>query len=272
MAGAARRYSLGRSALYGGAALIATFLLAPLLVVVPVSFSDSTLMQFPPPGWSLRWYRAYFDNPAWIDATWMSLKTGLAVAVLSTALGIAAALGLSRARFPGRAALQTFILSPLIVPVIILSVGLYYLYSFARLNDTFLGLVIGHLVLTFPYATVVISASLEDFDQILEQAARGLGAAPFTAFRRITLPLIGPGVAVAFLFGFLTSFDEVVVAIFITGPETITLPRKMWEGIRFELNPTIAAVSTLLIGISWILMLIAGLLRRIGGKAQRRER
>jgi putative spermidine/putrescine transport system permease protein len=193
-----------------GAALIATFLLAPLLVVVPVSFSDSTLMQFPPPGWSLRWYRAYFDNPAWIDATWMSLKTGLTVAVLSTALGIAAGLGLSRARFPGRAALQTFILAPLIVPVIILSVGLYYLYSFARLNGTFLGLVIGHPVLTFPYATVVISASLEDFDQTLEQAARGLGAAPFTAFRRVTLPLIGPGVAVAFLFGFLTSFDEVV--------------------------------------------------------------
>lgn len=256
------RQTLGRAALHGGVALIAFFLLAPLLIVLPVSFSDSTLLQFPPQRWSLRWYRAYFDNPAWIDASWMSLKAGLAVAVLSTALGVAAALGISRGRFPGRAALQTFILSPLVVPVIILSVGLYYLYSFASLNGTFFGLVIGHVVLTFPYATVVIAASLEDFDRTLEQAAQGLGAAPFTAFRRVTLPLIGPGVAVAFLFSFLTSFDEVVMATFITGPETITLPRKMWEGIRFELNPTIAAVSTLLIAISWFLMLIVGLLRR----------
>lgn len=248
--------------LWTAVALTALFLLAPLLVVIPISFSESALLQFPPKGWSLRWYRAYFDSPSWIAASWMSLETGLTVALASTALGTAAALGLARARVRCRALVQAFLLSPLVVPVIILSIGLYYVYAFVGLNGTFAGLVIGHVVLTVPYAAVVIGAALEDFDRRLEQAAQGLGASPLVAFRRITLPLIGPNVAIAFLFGFLTSFDEVVLAIFLTGPETMTLPRKMWDGIRFELNPTIAAVSTMLIALSWCLFLAAGLLRR----------
>ena len=257
--------SFGRLVLYGLAALVAVFLMAPLLIVVPMSFSPSTLMQFPPPGVSLRWYDSYFANRSWTDATWMSLKAGLIVAVISTALGMAAALGLARARFRGKAVLQAFILSPLIVPVIILSVGLYFVFSLIRLNGTLTGLVIGHVVLTFPYATIVIGASLEEFDRTLEEAARGLGAPPWRAFLRVTLPLLGPSVFVALLFSFLTSFDEVVLAVFITGPETITLPRKMWEGIRFELNPTIAAVSTLLIAVSWGMMLLAAIVRRRRG-------
>jgi putative spermidine/putrescine transport system permease protein len=257
-----RRPAVGRILLGATVAATVLFLLAPLLIVIPISFSDSTLMQFPPKGFSLRWYHAYFDSASWIAASWMSLEIGLTVAVASTALGTAAALGLSRARFRGRAAVQAFMLSPLVMPVIILSIGLYYVYAFVGLNGTVVGLVIGHVVLTVPYATVVIGAALEDFDRRLEQAAQGLGAAPLVAFRRIALPLIGPSVAIAFLFGFLTSFDEVVLAIFLTGPETMTLPRKMWDGIRFELNPTIAAVSTMLIALSWGLFLVAGLLRR----------
>ena len=261
-AAAHRPPALGSALLRVTVAAIGVFLVAPLLVVIPMSFSDSTLMQFPPPRFSLRWYAAYFNDRAWIGATWMSLKAGLLVAIVSTALGTAAALGLARGRFAGRAVLQSFILSPLVVPVIILAVGLYYFYSFFRLNGTLTGLVLGHVVLTFPYALVVISASVEGLDPALEQAARGLGASPLTAFGRVTLPLIAPGVAVAFLFAFLTSFDEVVLAVFITVPETTTLPRKMWEGIRFELNPTIAAVSTLLIVVSSSLMGIVALLRR----------
>jgi putative spermidine/putrescine transport system permease protein len=247
-------------ALYGGIAMIAAFLIAPLLIVIPMSFSDSTLLQFPPLRLSLRWYRAYLGDHAWIDATWMSLKAGVLVALLSTSLGLAAAVGLVRGRFG--AALRSLVLSPLVVPVIILAVGLYYLYAYLHLNNTLTGLVLGHIVLTLPYVIVVVSASLEDLDRTWEQAALGLGATPFRAFRRITLPLIAPGVAVAFLFAFLTSFDEVVLAVFVTGPETTTLPRKMWEGIRFELNPTIAAVSTLLIAVSWSVILLAGLVRR----------
>ena len=242
---------------------ISVFLIAPLLVVIPMSFSDSTLMQFPPQRFSLRWYEVYFGSRAWIDATWMSLKAGLLVAIISTTLGTAAAMGMARSRFAGRAVLQSFILSPLVVPVIILAVGLYYFYSFFHLNGTLTALVLGHVVLTFPYALVVISASLEGLDPAFEQAAQGLGASPVTAFGRVTLPLIAPGLGVAFLFGFLTSFDEVVLAVFITGPETTTLPRKMWEGIRYELNPTIAAVSTMLIVVSSSLMLLVALLRRL---------
>jgi ABC-type spermidine/putrescine transport system permease subunit II len=256
------RRASGRTVLYGFAVLIAAFLIAPLIIVVPMSFSASTLMQFPPQRFSLRWYESYFNDPAWLRATWVSVKTALLVATISVVFAIGTSIGLTRGRFAGRAVLQSLILSPLVVPVIILAAGLYYLYSFARLNGTLMGLVLGHIVLTFPYAVVVISASLEDLDPTFERAARGLGANPLRAFLRITLPLIGPAVGVAYLFCFLTSFDEVVLATFITGPETATLPRKMWDGIRFELNPTIAAVSTLLIGTSWALMLVVALLRR----------
>lgn len=261
----------GRFALNALAAAIAFFLLAPLIVVVPMSFSDSTLLLFPPQRWSLRWYNSYFNDRAWVEATWTSLKVGLVVAVISVVIALASAVGLMRGRFPGRTFLQALVLSPLVVPVVILAAGLYYVYSFARLNGTFTGLVVGHVVLTFPYAVVVISASLEDLDPALERAACGLGATPLRAFLLVALPLIAPAVGIAFLFSFLTSFDEVVLAAFITGPETITLPRKMWDGIRFELNPTLAAVSTLLIAVSWSLMLLAAMLRRIrGGKGARR--
>lgn len=256
------RGRIGLNALVGA---IAFFLLAPLIVVVPMSFSDSTLLQFPPQRWSLRWYNSYFGDRAWVGATWTSLKVGLVVAVISVVLALAAAVGLMRGRFPGRTFVQALVLSPLVVPVVILAAGLYYVYSFARLNGTFAGLIVGHVVLTFPYAVVVISASLEDLDPALERAARGLGAHPLRAFLLVALPLIAPAVGIAFLFSFLTSFDEVVLAAFITGPETITLPRKMWDGIRFELNPTLAAVSTLLIAVSWSLMLLAAMLRRIRG-------
>ncbi len=244
------------------AVLVLVFLMAPLLIVVPVSFSDSTLLRFPPRGFSLRWYEAYLGDPAWLMATEVSLKVGVIVATLSVVLGTLTALGITRGRFPGRALVQAFVLSPLIVPVIILGVGLYYFFSFLKLNGTVAGLVIGHTVLTYPYATVVITASLEKFDVNLERVAMGLGANRLRTFWRVTLPGIRPGIVVATLFCFLISFDEVVIAIFVSGPETTTLPRKMWDGIRFELNPTIAAVSTLLIVFSWIIMLGGELLRR----------
>src|SRR5262249_57903200 len=166
------------------------------------------------------------------------VKAGVLVALLSTSLGVAAAIGLARARFPGRVAVRSLVLSPLVVPVIILAVGLYYLYARLHLNNTLTGLVLGHAVLTLPYVVVVVSASLEDLDSTLEQAALGLGATPFRVFRRVTLPLIAPGVAVAFLFSFLTSFDKFVLALCITGPETSKLPRIMREGSSFDIHPS----------------------------------
>jgi putative spermidine/putrescine transport system permease protein len=259
-------YAAGWRATVAFAVLVVVFLVAPLMILVPMSFNDSSLLTFPPERWSLRWYERYVTDRAWIAATMLSLQAGLVVAAVSVALGTLAALGLTRGRFAGRALVQAFILSPLIVPVIVVAVGLYYMFSFVRLNGTFAGLVLAHTVLAFPYATVVIAASLERFDVRLERVAMSLGATPFTALVRVTLPIISPGLVVAGLFTFLLSFDEVVLAIFVTGPQTATLPRKMWEGIRFEINPTITAVSTLLILYSSLVMLVCEALRRRLGR------
>jgi putative spermidine/putrescine transport system permease protein len=255
-------YVVGWRATVTFAVLVILFLLAPLIILVPMSFNESSLLTFPPQRWSIRWYERYFNDRAWLSATILSLQAAVVVALLSVTLGTLAALGITRSRFAGRALVQAFILSPLIVPVIIIAVGLYYMFSFVRLNGTFTALVIAHTVLTFPYATVVITASLEKFDVRLERVAMSLGATPFTALMRVTLPIISPGLVVAGLFTFLISFDEVVLAIFITGPQTATLPRKMWEGIRFEINPTITAVSTLLILYSSIVIFMCEVLRR----------
>jgi len=262
-------YVLGWRATVVCAVVVIMFLVAPLLILIPMSFNDSSLLTFPPQRWSIRWYERYLTDGAWIRATILSLEAGIVVAAVSVVLGTLAALGLTRGRFAGRALLQAFVLSPLIVPVIVIAVGLYYMFSFLRLNGTFTAFVIAHTVLTFPYATVVIAASLEQFDVRLERVAMSLGARPFTALVRVTLPIISPGLVVAGLFTFLISFDEVVLAIFVTGPQTATLPRKMWEGIRFEINPTITAVSTLLICYSAVVMLVCEALRRKLGRKMR---
>jgi putative spermidine/putrescine transport system permease protein len=256
------RFAVGRAGVIAFTGLAVAFLMAPLLVVVPMSFNDSSFLQFPPARLSLRWYREFFSSRVWVSATITSAKVGLLVAVASTILGTLAAVGLTRGRFPGRALVRSFVLSPLITPVIVLAVALYYLFAHLRLNGTLMGLVIGHTILALPYVVVVIGASLEMFDVSLERAAMGLGAGPVTTFWRVTLPLIRSGVIVGALFAFLTSFDEVVIAIFVSGPGTMTLPRKMWDGIRYELNPTIAAASSLLVAFSWLVMLGSELLRR----------
>jgi putative spermidine/putrescine transport system permease protein len=196
-------------------------------------------------------------------ATWISVRAGIAVSLLSTALGLGLAIAFDRFSVPGRNLIRALVMAPLMVPVVVIAVGLYVVFLHLGLSGTFLGLVIGHTVVTFPYATVVIGASLAEVDRRLEQAAVGLGAHPIRAFIEVTLPLIAPGLVVSALFGFLISFDEVVIAIFITGPETATLPRQIWDGIRFELNPTIAAVATLLIALSAVVLLLSEILRRL---------
>jgi putative spermidine/putrescine transport system permease protein len=238
------------------------FLAAPLLVVLPAAFNDSSLMQFPPHRWSLRWFDEYFRSASWIAATKTSFKVAVVVSILSTALGLATAVLLTRFTFFGRNLVRALIMAPLVVPVIIIAVGLYYVFLRVGLNGTFWGLVIGHTVVIFPYATIVIGTALAEVDPRLENAAVGLGAMRARAFVEVTLPLIRPGLVVAALFGFLISFDEVVIAIFVTSAETMTLPRRIWDGIRFELNPTIAAVSTLLIALSALVMLVSELLKR----------
>ena len=256
-------------------ALVLLFLAVPLLIVIPAAFNDSSLLQFPPRAWSLRWFREYFGNSDWIDATRTSLKVAAVVSLVSTVLGLTTAVLLTRHTFFGRDLVRALIMAPLIVPVIVVAVGLYYVFLRVGINGTFWGLVFGHTVITFPYATVVIGAALAEVDERLENAAVGLGAIRPRAFFEITLPLIRPGLVVAALFGFLISFDEVVIAIFLTSAQTMTLPRRIGDGIRFELNPTIAAVSTILIALSALVMLLSELLkahlRRASGLTKRTE-
>lgn len=248
------------------AAAVIGFLLLPLIAILPLSFSGSVLLRLPPPSYSLQWYRSLWVDPGWTDAALNSVVIGVATAVASVLLGIATSFGLARSEWRGKALLQALILSPLLLPVIVIAVGTYQIFSLFGLNGTFTGLIIGHTVITFPYTVVVISAALERVDPRLEQIALSLGATRFRAFVDVTFPLIRSGVIVAFLFAFLHSFDEVVMATFIAGPETTTLPKRIWDGIRFELSPVIAAVSSILIVISCAVVGIAEVVDRSGRK------
>jgi len=258
---------LARGLLYVGCGAVFLYLILPVLVVVPMSFSSSRYLQFPPPGLSLRWYLNYLRDPEWTGATLRSLQVAGLVTLITTVLGTMAALGLVRSAFPGKQAVNSLVVSPMIVPVIIVAIALYFFYAPFKtwgmpLIGTVPGLVIAHSVLALPLVVITVSATLKGFDRTLELASQSLGASPLVTFRRITFPLIRPGVVSGALFAFITSFDELVIAIFISGATARTLPVKMWEGIRLEIDPTIAAVSTLLIGLSAALLLALALLRR----------
>lgn len=238
-------------------ALIYFFLMLPLLVVFPISLSSAPYMQFPPPGLSWQWYERYLDDPQWIDATWRSLYVGGATAALALALGVPLAFALVRSRFPGRALLDRLALAPLIVPTIILSVATYGLFAKLKLVGTWYGLVVAHTVLALPFVVLVLAAGLRDFDRALEQAAAGLGASRWQTLRRITLPLLRPSLVSAGLLAFISSFDEVVVALFLAGAN-MTLPKKMFDNIMMEIDPTIAAVSVIQILLVSVVLVLIG--------------
>jgi len=244
------------------AALVLLYLVFPILVVIPLSFSAGTYLSFPPPGFSLRWYANFFGRTDWLDAASLSLWVGAAVMLLATALGAPAALALVRSDFRGKNFLTGFIISPLIAPVIIVAIGIYFFYARLGLVGNPVALVIAHTALAVPFVVINVSATLQGFDERLEQAAMNLGATPWRTFWQVTFPIIRPGVFAGALFAFISSFDELVVALFVSGTSAVTLPRKMWESIRFEIDPTIAAVSTMLIVLTGALFLSAELLRQ----------
>jgi putative spermidine/putrescine transport system permease protein len=244
------------------AGLVLFYLILPILVVIPLSFSSASYLSFPPPGFSLHWYRNFFTRADWISSAWLSIWVGLAVTVLATALGTPASVALVRGRFAGKGLVNAFILSPLIVPGIIVAIGTYFFYARLGVVGNPIALVLAHTCLAVPFVVINVSATLYGFDERLEYAAMSLGASPWGAFRQVTLPLIRPGVLAGSLFAFITSFDELIVALFVSGTTAVTLPRRMWEGIRFEIDPTIAAVSTILVAFSGALLLTAELLRR----------
>ena len=238
------------------------YLLAPTLVIVPMSFTQAHILSFPPEGFSLQWYQRMLTDRQWSSGIVNSAEVAVLTAILATVLGTLAALGLTRARFPGRAAVNALVLTPLIVPVVIIAIGMFSLFVQWRIAGSLVGLVLAHTALALPFVIVNVGTSLRTMDRNLELAAANLGADPRRAFTRITLPIILPGVLAGAIFAFITSWDEVVVAIFLTSARFRTLPVEMWEQVRQVVDPTVAAVSTTLLVVTTTLLLLLLVVRR----------
>lgn len=241
--------------------LVLLFLVLPILVIVPLSFNSGTFLIYPMQGFSLRWYEDFFASAGWMRALKNSLIIAPAATILAMLLGTLAAIGLTRGEFRGKALLMSLLISPMVVPVVIVGVASYLFFAPLGLANGYLSLIVVHAVLGVPFVIITVSATLQGFNYNLVRAAASLGASPLTAFRRVTLPLIAPGVVSGALFAFASSFDEVVVTLFLAGPGQVTLPRQMFSGIRENLSPTIAAAATLLIGFSVLLLLTLEWLR-----------
>ncbi len=288
---------------------IFVFLIAPILVIIPLSFNiepyftfTEKMLKFDPSGYSMRWYDTLLtlglsapDGPrdgawwaqVWNEATWVkaaknSLWVGLWATILATGLGTLAALGLSRPEMPYRRLIMAILISPMIVPIIIIAVGMFFFYSATCVSpdtvvgsmlapvlskkgclaNSHLGIIMAHATLGIPFVIITVTATLSGFDQSLIRASASLGASPRTTFFKVIMPLILPGVVSGALFAFVTSFDEVVAVLFIAGPEQQTIPRQMWNGIREAISPAILAVATILVIISICLLATVELLRR----------
>jgi putative spermidine/putrescine transport system permease protein len=244
------------------AVIVAVFLAAPLVVVVPMSFSTAISFEFPPPGYWLGYYRAFANDETWLIPTANSLVIALGTMAVTLLLVIPAAFGYVRYRFAGKSLVNQLMLLPLIVPHLVSALGYYGFLSKFSLTGTHLGVIIAHTVLSVPVAFLVICAALKGFDRNLERAAMSAGAGPLRTFLYVTLPVLRPGILVGALFAFLSSFNEAVVAIFIGGRDAATLPKKMFESIRLESDPVIAVVSTLLTGAVLLGVLLPLLFRR----------
>ena len=233
-------------ALRSAAAIVGIWLVAPLLIVIPSGFTGRQSFQFPPPTWSTRWYEAFFNDPRWLDALLGSLKIALIVTVSATFLGTAAALGLARTKVFAKVPLNAILLTPMMVPTVILAIGVYAVFLEWHLVGSITGFVLVHTCLALPFVVVTVGVSLQNFDTRLEDAAASLGAHPLRAFFLVTLRLIAPGIVVGALFAFIASFDELVVALFLTDPTLRTLPVQMFSSVVTEPDPTVAVASTLI--------------------------
>jgi putative spermidine/putrescine transport system permease protein len=241
------------------ACVVAIVLVAPTLIVIPMSFTSEQTFAFPPEGWSTQWYENFFSDPEWYESALLSLKVAAVVVVLATTLGTIAAFALMRGRGPWKTPTRALLFAPIIVPGVIIAISVYYVFLKWNLVTTFRGFVFAHTVLAIPLVILPVSASLAGFDRGLERAATSLGASPFAAFRQVTLPIILPGVLTGALFAFLTSFDEAIVSLFISGPAVRTLPVQMYGSVTASVDPTIAAASTMVIVVSTSLLFIAAI-------------
>jgi putative spermidine/putrescine transport system permease protein len=252
--------------LYIISGFILFLLIVPSLVVIPMSFSDSQYLEFPPKNWSLRWYENYFSSGQvgmgfndWIGATWTSVKVAILTIFVATPIGTMAAYGLINSSTRVRSILFPVMISPMMVPVILVAIGLFYFYVKFKMVNSVLGLVLGHSLVAMPLVLIIVLAALKNYDMNQEKVARSLGASRLRAFFEITLPQIKFSIISASLISFLTSFDEVIISLFVAGGDNSTITRAMFLALRDQIDPTIAAISTILIIISSGLLIIAQL-------------
>ncbi|WP_240206618.1 ABC transporter permease [Vibrio sp. CyArs1] len=259
---------LGSLSLSASAYLTLFFLMMPILVIIPLSFNAEPYFSFTPgmlafekEAYSLEWYAEIWHDDNWLLAIKNSFLIGICATIIATVLGTLAAIGLSNSAMPMQRIIMAILLSPMIVPLIITAAGMFFFYTQLNLAGTFWGVVIAHAALGTPFVIITVNAALAGFDYSLVQASLGMGARPVYTFVKIIMPLIRPGVISGALFAFVTSFDEVVVALFLAGPEQKTIPRQMFSGLREQINPTILAVATLLVVLSAILLFTIEYLR-----------
>ena len=250
--------------LYALAGVTMFFLVVPSLIVIPMSFSESQYLEFPPREWSLRWYRNYFGSVAWMDATATSFKAGVLTMLLATTIGVAAAYGLHSSRTRWSGLVQGLLLTPIVVPVILVGIGVFYVYARLGLVNTLIGIVMAHAMLAVPLVVMIVTSALKSYDSNQELVARSLGASRPKAFFLVTLPQIRFSVVTSAVLSFLTSFDEVIVALFVSGGPNSMLTRNMFASLRDQIDPTIAAISTLVIVLTSALLLISQLFGRDG--------
>ena len=262
-------HKLGAWSLRVGAWLVLFFLILPILVIVPLSFNAEPffsftqgMLTFDPEAYSLRWYAAIVENENWMLAIQNSFIVGIFATLIATALGTLAAVGLASPNMPFKRAIMALLRSPMIVPLIIIAAGMFFFYTKFNLAGSYLGLIVAHAALGIPFVIITVTATLAGFDRSLYFAGLSLGASPIKTFFSVVAPLIRPGVISGAMFAFVTSFDEVVVVLFLAGPGQRTIPRQMFSGLREQINPTILAVATLLILVSVLFLVTLELLRR----------
>jgi putative spermidine/putrescine transport system permease protein len=259
-----QKVNTGSILLFGGVGFIIFFLLTPIVVIPILSFGNSLWFEFPPSEFSLRWYQQLFSSTEWLIPVINSFKIAIPVVVLSLIVGIPISYAIIRGRFKGRSLLDSLFSTPMLMPNIIFAIGVYSVYLSVGLNGTFIGIIMAHVVIALPFVITNVSNSLRTVNLAIEQAALSCGANPLTTFFKITLPLIKNGVIAGAVYAFFISWDEVIIAIFITTPDTLTLPMKIWNSLRLDFTPLLAAVATLLIVMAVIFLTFVTLLDREG--------
>ncbi|MHA2937040.1 ABC transporter permease [Vibrio sp. RC27] len=259
---------LGTISLSASAYLVLLFLMLPILIIIPLSFNAEPFFTFTEgmlsldaEAYSVKWYQQIFSDDQWILAIKNSFFIGICATAIATILGTLAAIGMSNSDMPFQRAIMAMLLSPMIVPLIITAAGMFFFYTQLNLAGSYLGVIIAHAALGTPFVIITVNAALAGFDYSLVNASMGMGAKPTYTFFKVIMPLIRPGVISGALFAFVTSFDEVVVVLFLAGPEQRTIPRQMFSGLREEISPTILAVATLLVVVSLMLLLTLEYLR-----------